>query len=92
MSQISVVQILIQFCYGFVYSFSKKINLCSHRSGFTHTDFSGSCFLKRWSGDHWLVNKLQIGKSYFRAENTHLYIDHTLGVWFGTDRAFYIQA
>ena len=91
MSQISIIQIFVQFCNGFVNGFAQKINFCPDRSGFIHFDLSGSGAAKGRAGNDRFIQKLQIGNRNLGSQNTHLYKKHTFGIWFGTDGSFYVH-
>ena len=57
---ISVIQIFVQLCDGFVHSFAKKVDLCGYAGGLGHTDLAGTGSLHGRCGDLCFIDQFKV--------------------------------
>ena len=72
--------------------FSQKVQLDADGRRLCHLDFSASCAVEVGSGDHRLVDGLDIPQVDLGAEDTHLYEKVSFGIRQGADGSLEIQA
>ena len=92
MSQISIIQIFVEFGNSLIHSFTKKIDLGRNAGRFGHTDLTCSCTGKGRCCDYRFINKFQVRNMNFGADDAHLYKKITFGIRTGADRTFKIHA